>query len=135
VFLAKRLYLFYCVECFNDRLVCVPKLKGLRQRKRKPEECYLAEPACFLCATGRLGLAEMARVARPGTPILVVDEQLDPAYRTSPLHRLVFRALTFYASDSASPVGHLPPGATDVVSEQVSRYYYGLTFRMPPPGM
>jgi ubiquinone/menaquinone biosynthesis C-methylase UbiE/uncharacterized protein YbaR (Trm112 family) len=83
----------------------------------------------------RLGLAEMARVARPGTPILVVDEQLDPAYRTSPLHRLVFRALTFYASDSASPVGHLPPGATDVVSEQVSRYYYGLTFRMPPPGM
>jgi ubiquinone/menaquinone biosynthesis C-methylase UbiE len=80
------------------------------------------------------GLAEMARVARPGTPILVVDEQLDPAWRTSPFHRLVFRALTFYASESASPVGDLPPGATDVVSEQLSRYYYGLTFRMPSPG-
>ena len=78
------------------------------------------------------GLAEMARVARPGTPILVVDEQLDPAHRASPFHRAVFRALTFYTSDSTSPVGHLPPGATDVVSEQVSRYYYGLTFRMPP---
>jgi ubiquinone/menaquinone biosynthesis C-methylase UbiE len=82
----------------------------------------------------RRGLAEMARVAKPGTPILVVDEQLDPAYHASPFHRVVFRALTFYATESESPIGHLPAGATDVVSEQLSRYYYGLTFRMPSPG-
>ena len=29
------------------------------------------------------------------------------------------------------PVAHLPPDATDVVVEQVSRFYYCLTFRMP----
>ena len=79
----------------------------------------------------RRGLAEMARVARPGTPIVVVDEQLAPDYRHSPFHRVVFRALTFYTTAPTSPIAHLPPGATDVVSEQVSRYYYCLTFRMP----
>ena len=80
----------------------------------------------------RRALAEMARVARPGTPIVVVDEQLDPRYRHSLLHRLMFRALTFYTTTSTSPVADLPPGVTDVVSEQVSPYYYCLTFRMAP---
>ena len=79
----------------------------------------------------RRGLAEMARVARPDTPIVVVDEQLDPEHRDSPFHRVMFRALTFYSAASTSPVAHLPPGATGVVSEQVSRYYYCLTFRIP----
>jgi ubiquinone/menaquinone biosynthesis C-methylase UbiE/uncharacterized protein YbaR (Trm112 family) len=82
----------------------------------------------------RQGLAEMARVARPDTPIVVVDEQLDPGSRRSPFHRLMFRALTFYTSDAGSPVALLPPGATGVTSEQVSRYYYCLTFRMPRAG-
>jgi ubiquinone/menaquinone biosynthesis C-methylase UbiE/uncharacterized protein YbaR (Trm112 family) len=82
-------------------------------------------------ADPRRGLAEMARVARPDTPIVVVDEQLDPAHRHARFHRLVFRALTFYAAESTSPVAHLPSCATAVVSEQVSRYYYCLTFRMP----
>jgi len=79
------------------------------------------------------GLAEMARVARPDTPIVVVDEQLDPASGESLFHRLVFRALTFYTTTPTSPVAHLPAGATAVVSEQLSRYYYCLTFRMPGP--
>jgi len=78
----------------------------------------------------RLALTEMARVARPETPIVVVDEQLDPARRDSLFHRLVFRALTFYTTKAESPVADLPAGATGVVSEQVSRYYYCLTFRM-----
>jgi ubiquinone/menaquinone biosynthesis C-methylase UbiE len=82
----------------------------------------------------RQGLAEMARVARPGTPILVVDEQLDPAYQHSALHRVVFGALTFYATAPESPIGDLPAGAIEVASEQLSRYYYGLTFRMPSHG-
>src|SRR4029453_11176937 len=80
------------------------------------------------------GLAGRARGARPDTPIVVVDEQLDPGSRRSTFHRLAFRALTFYAAAPGSPVAHLPAGATEVVSEQVSRYYYCLTFRMPPSG-
>jgi ubiquinone/menaquinone biosynthesis C-methylase UbiE/uncharacterized protein YbaR (Trm112 family) len=79
----------------------------------------------------RRGLAEMARVARPDTPIVVVDEQLDPGRHHSLFHRLVFRALTFYSPAPTSPVAHLPARATAVISEQVSRYYYCLTFRMP----
>jgi ubiquinone/menaquinone biosynthesis C-methylase UbiE/uncharacterized protein YbaR (Trm112 family) len=82
----------------------------------------------------RRGLAEMARVARPDTPIVVVDEQLDPRSRRSAFHRLVFRALTFYTAASASPIALLPPHALAVVSEQVSRYYYCLTFRIPRSG-
>ncbi|HJQ85717.1 MAG TPA: methyltransferase domain-containing protein [Candidatus Binatia bacterium] len=79
----------------------------------------------------RRALAEMARVARPETPIVVVDEQLDPGHHDSLFHRVVFRALTFYAADATSPVAHLPAGATAVRSEQVSRYYYCLSFSMP----
>jgi ubiquinone/menaquinone biosynthesis C-methylase UbiE/uncharacterized protein YbaR (Trm112 family) len=80
----------------------------------------------------RRALAEMARVARRGTPIVVVDEQLDPRFRRSAFHRLAFRALTFYTAHAASPVDQLPAGAADVISEQLSRYYYCLTFHMPP---
>jgi ubiquinone/menaquinone biosynthesis C-methylase UbiE/uncharacterized protein YbaR (Trm112 family) len=73
------------------------------------------------------GLAEMARVARPGTPIVVVDEQLDPRRAHSWFHRLAFRAITFYDADPAAD-------AADVREEQVSRFYYCLTFRMPVAG-
>ena len=73
----------------------------------------------------------MARVARPGTPIVVVDEQLDPARCHGLYHRLVFRALTFYTPDAVCPRADLPAGATDVLEEQVSRFYYCLRFRMP----
>jgi ubiquinone/menaquinone biosynthesis C-methylase UbiE/uncharacterized protein YbaR (Trm112 family) len=79
------------------------------------------------------GLAEMARVARPGTPIVVVDEQLDPDRRHGLYHRLMFRALTFYTPEAVAPRADLPASATDVVEEQVSRFYYCLRFRMPPP--
>jgi ubiquinone/menaquinone biosynthesis C-methylase UbiE/uncharacterized protein YbaR (Trm112 family) len=76
-------------------------------------------------------LAELARVARPNTPIVVVDEQLDPERPGNLYHRLTFAALTFYDHDPHSPVELLPPGAADVTSEQVSRFYYCLTFSMP----
>jgi len=76
-------------------------------------------------------LAEMARVARPGTPIVVVDEQLDPGAPQCLYHRVAYAALTLFAPSDGSPVAHLPPGAEGVVEEQISRFYYGLTFRMP----
>ena len=77
------------------------------------------------------GLAEMARVARPGTPIVVVDEQLDPRRRHGLYHRLMFRALTFYTPEAVSPRAELPVAATDVLEEQISRFYYCLRFRVP----
>jgi ubiquinone/menaquinone biosynthesis C-methylase UbiE/uncharacterized protein YbaR (Trm112 family) len=76
-------------------------------------------------------LAELARVARPGTPVVVVDEQLDPGFRPSLLQRAAFRAITFYSKDPHCPVELLPPGATGVLQEQVAPFYYCLTFRMP----
>jgi SAM-dependent methyltransferase len=82
----------------------------------------------------RKALAEMARVAEPGTPIVAVDEQLDPERRHSVYHRLTFRMLTFYDGDPHCPRELLPEGAVDVIEEQVSRFYYCLTFRMGAGG-
>ncbi len=86
-----------------------------------------------IAAFGRpeMALAEMARVARPDTPIVVVDEQLDERARPCLYQRLAYRALTVLAPSEGSPSTLLPAGATDVVDEQVSRFYYSLTFRMP----
>jgi hypothetical protein len=72
----------------------------------------------------------MARVARPGTPIVVVDEQLDAAGATSCFQRLAYRALTVLAGADGSPRAHR---AGHVVDEQISRFYYSLSFRMPAP--
>lgn len=77
----------------------------------------------------RTALAEMARVAEPDTPIVVVDEQLDASERNSLYHRFWFRVLTFYDPDPHCPRELLPAGARDVIEEQVSRFYYCLTFR------
>lgn len=74
-------------------------------------------------------LNEMARVAKPGTPIVVVDEQLDPDRRHSLYHRLAFRAATFYDPRPRAPVDELPRGAKDVLVEQASRFFYTLRFR------
>lgn len=76
-------------------------------------------------------LREMARVAVPGTPIVVVDENLDPAARRNPYYFAMFRAITFYDRDPHCPRECLPDGAIDVTVEQVTRYYYSMTFRMP----
>ena len=78
-----------------------------------------------------VALAEMARVARPGTPIVVVDEQLEPGRRHGLYHRATFKMMTFYDSDPHCPVELLPDGAEDVLSEAISRFYYCLRFRMP----
>ncbi len=76
-------------------------------------------------------LAELARVAVRGTPIVVVDEQLDPARSHSLYHRAMFRAVTFYDRAPMSPRALLPAGAEVVADEQASRFFYSLTFRMP----
>ena len=78
----------------------------------------------------RQALAEMARVARPGTPIVVVDEQLDPEASHNLYYWLMFRALTLYDPATGCPTAYLPPDALDVIEEQVSRFYYCLSFRV-----
>jgi ubiquinone/menaquinone biosynthesis C-methylase UbiE/alkylhydroperoxidase/carboxymuconolactone decarboxylase family protein YurZ/uncharacterized protein YbaR (Trm112 family) len=75
-------------------------------------------------------LAEMARVARPATPIVVVDEHLDPKRFHLPHHYLNFWALTWLDPDPRPPVKHLPAEARYEVS-RVSRFYYCLTFWVP----
>lgn len=80
-----------------------------------------------------LALAEMARVARLDTPIVVVDERLDSATPQSLYHRLMFRLVTFYDWAPRDPVSMLPPGATHIRDEQIARFFYCMTFRMPAP--
>lgn len=87
----------------------------------------------------KLALAEMARVARPGTPIVVVDEQLDRARRNSLYHRFVFWAITIYDPNPHAPATEIPKHAVCDESTQVSRFYYCLRFHVPekaaaPPG-
>jgi ubiquinone/menaquinone biosynthesis C-methylase UbiE/uncharacterized protein YbaR (Trm112 family) len=79
----------------------------------------------------RRALAEMARVAVPGTPIVVVDEQLDRKSPQNLYHRATFRLVTFYDPDPHCPLEMLPAGASEVLEEQISRFFYCLTFRMP----
>lgn len=74
-------------------------------------------------------LAEMARVARPGTPIVVVDEQLDPSTPQSLYNRLTFRLVTFYDPDPHCPIEHVPASAREVRAEQLCRFFYCLSFR------
>ncbi|WP_224364559.1 methyltransferase domain-containing protein [Hyalangium versicolor] len=76
-------------------------------------------------------LAEMVRVARPGTPLVVVDEQLDACAHTL-RDRLAFRLLTFYTREARSPRALLPSEVVDILEEQISRFYFCLSFRTPP---
>lgn len=76
-------------------------------------------------------LAEMGRVARRATPIVVVDEQLDPRRRNSLRDRLAFRLLTFYDRKPRCPVDKLPHTASDIRTTQPSRFFYCLRFSIP----
>ena len=78
----------------------------------------------------RRALAELARVAVPGSPIVVVDEALDPRRPHGLLPRALFRAITFYEPAPRSPRDLLPPGAHDVVDEAITAFYYCLTVRV-----
>jgi ubiquinone/menaquinone biosynthesis C-methylase UbiE len=78
-------------------------------------------------------LAEMARVARPGAPIVIVDERLDPDGAHTLAHRAAFRLVCFYRPYPPDPRGLLPAGATDVVVEQIGRFFFCMRFSRPAP--
>lgn len=78
-------------------------------------------------------LAEMGRVAKPGTPIVVVDERLAPGERHSLYHRVAYRLATFYDFEQRDPKTMVPRDAVDVRDEQIARFFYCLTFSMPEP--
>ncbi len=77
-------------------------------------------------------IAEMARVARPGTPIVIVDEGLQPGRKIGLYHRIGFRLTTLGAPTPRCPSDLLPPGARILSEEWLSRFYYCLNFTLPP---
>ena len=75
-------------------------------------------------------LREMARVAKPGTPIVAVDEQRDPKAARTLYHKLGFAMVTFYDGNPRAPVEQVPLGAKDLETVQVSSFFYCMRFRM-----
>lgn len=75
------------------------------------------------------GLEEMARVAKPDTPIVVVDEGLDRERDHHPLHRLAFLLLTSLDNFTGAPVDLLPENCEIINVRNISRFYYGMAYR------
>jgi len=74
-------------------------------------------------------LREMSRVARPGAPVVVVDEQLDPG--AGWYQQAMFHWITMFDRLKHAPVEHVPHGVTDLQVKQVAPFYYCLSFRAP----
>jgi SAM-dependent methyltransferase len=83
----------------------------------------------------RRALAEMLRVAGPGAPIFVVDEQLRDGGRGIPLwKRGLFRVVTFWDAVQVAPTAELPEEASEVELLQPFDFYYALRFRRRASG-
>lgn len=76
----------------------------------------------------KTALSEMARVAKPGTPIVVVDEQLDPNRPHDLRHKIAFQSLTWFDPNPRAPTDLVPPECTHELT-RVSRFYYCLSFQ------
>ncbi len=74
-------------------------------------------------------LAEMTRVARPGTPIVVVDEQL--AAGADWYRYVMFHWITMFDHVKRAPMEHIPPNVTDVRLTQPTPFYYCLSYKTP----
>ena len=74
------------------------------------------------------GLAEMARVAKPGTPIVVVDEGLDKTRDNTFLHELAFLWLTSMDEFTGAPEDLVPTDCDVVSVKNVMRFYYCMVY-------
>jgi SAM-dependent methyltransferase len=72
-------------------------------------------------------LREMARVARVGSPIVVVDERLGDNPRLRDL--VLYQMLTSYDVDEIDPREFVPKGSKGVRLEQLNPVFYCMTFR------
>lgn len=75
------------------------------------------------------GMAEMARVAKADTPIVVVDEGLDKDRDNSIVHRMAFLWLTSMDEFTGAPEDLIPDNCEKVEVKAVSRFYYCLVFK------
>lgn len=73
-------------------------------------------------------LAELLRVLVPGGRVAVIGKRLDPREEQAPLIQAAYRLLTVHEPEVAVAP---PPGAVDVAEEQVSRFFYALTYGKP----
>ncbi len=74
------------------------------------------------------GIEEMARVAKPETPIVVVDEGLDNERDNNPLHRLAFLGLTSLDGFTGAPTSLVPDNCEVLSVTNVSRFYYCMVY-------
>jgi ubiquinone/menaquinone biosynthesis C-methylase UbiE len=77
----------------------------------------------------KAALREMARVAMPGSPIVVVDEWLDRSKPPRLRDRLLHFMLTAYDWNLPHPTTLVPDDATEVKMEQLNPVFYCLSFR------
>jgi ubiquinone/menaquinone biosynthesis C-methylase UbiE len=75
-------------------------------------------------------LREMIRVAKPGTPIVVVDEALDHTRRHTWWQRYNFFLLVPHERNPQPPREALPREAEVLFDEPISRFYYCWAFRV-----
>lgn len=75
------------------------------------------------------GLAEMARVAKRDTPIVVVDEGLDKKRDNTALHQIAFLWLTSLDEIREVPIDLIPDNCEIVDVFNVSRFYYCLVYK------
>ncbi len=76
-------------------------------------------------------LAEMYRVVVPGGRVVVVGKRVDPHEAQAPMFDAAYRLLTLHEPDVPLDSLTLPEGASDIVVEQVSRFFFVLGMRRP----
>jgi ubiquinone/menaquinone biosynthesis C-methylase UbiE len=80
----------------------------------------------------RAAIEEMVRVAKPGTRIVITDEQLTAQNITQPIGRRLVETFPSLSKDVVPPVGCIPPEMQEKRMDVIWRGYgYCLEFRKP----
>jgi len=76
-------------------------------------------------------LAEMIRVAKPNAPVVVVGKRLAPESKNSPVFGATFKLYSGAGGDPDNLLHQLPDDTQHAAEEQLSRFYYCLSFSAP----